>query len=290
MPTVSNLQTTNIPGFDNPLTSFEISLDDSPQDSGGNKSWRGVQLINSAGNGYGPHATTFGDIADKIPSKPSLKKSCEKCGKRPDQEGMGYSCCSSCKIARYCSRECQTTHWKEHKRLCQSRVKYVDIERDYAAKALRDNKPFVSQASLRKWYYDNVDIVDYAIVQALELYKGRARGLRRTHAVVFSLTGGNKDAATPVAASDISFSDAEAVSFTDLARPDTLEISPVYLNSLGSGSRIILIFVPNRNGDLILIESHDLPLDEEWAAMEKDDMWRMHIRMRDVAQMMNKSD
>ncbi|KAJ6510705.1 hypothetical protein C8R45DRAFT_1207581 [Mycena sanguinolenta] len=291
MPAFSNFQTTHIPGFDNLMTSFEISPDDSTQDSGGgNKSWRNVQFINSAGEGYGPHATNFGDIADKIPSKPSLKKSCEKCGKRPDQEGTGYSCCASCKITRYCSRECQTTHWKEHKRLCKTRAEYANTERDLAAKALRNKKPFVSQASLRKWYYDNVDIVDYAIVQTLELYKGRARGLWRTHAVVFFVTGGDKVTPGPVAASEIDFREAEAVSFIDLARPDRLEISPVFLNSLGAGSRIILIFIPNRESDLMLVESHDLPLDEEWATMEKDEMWRMHIRMRDMAQMMNKSD
>jgi hypothetical protein len=58
--------------------------------------------INSAGDGYGAHSTNFGDIADKIPPKPSLKASCEKCRKHPDQEGPGYSVCSSCKVSRYC--------------------------------------------------------------------------------------------------------------------------------------------------------------------------------------------
>lgn len=77
-----------------------------PTDSTGNKkstkSWRNMTFVNSAGDGYGSHATTFGDIADKIPSKPSLKKSCEKCRKRPDQNGPGYSVCASCKVSRYC--------------------------------------------------------------------------------------------------------------------------------------------------------------------------------------------
>ncbi|KAJ7098582.1 hypothetical protein B0H15DRAFT_821301 [Mycena belliarum] len=290
MPTISNLKSQYIPGFENPMTSFEISTDDeSPEpsekgSSGSKNPWSNVQFINSAGDGYGPHATTLGDIANKIPAKPSLKKSCEKCRKRPDQEGTGYSVCASCKVARYCSRECQTSHWKEHKRLCQTRVKHAAVERDLEAKALRDKAPFVSQAALRKWYYDNVDIVDYTIIQTLELYKGRGHDLWRTHAVVFMLSGGTKG--TSVAASEIKFHDAEAASFTTLARKDRLDLSPVYLSILGSGSRIILIFILNRETDLMAIESHDLPADEEWAKMEKDDMWRMHIRMRNMAQMM----
>ncbi|KAJ7474080.1 hypothetical protein FB451DRAFT_1247807 [Mycena latifolia] len=292
MPTISNPQSQHIPGFENPMTSFEIfpdSDDASPEpsqneSSGSKKSWGNVQFINSAGDGYGPHATTLGDIATKIPAKPSLKKSCEKCRRRPDQDGTGYSVCASCKVSRYCSRECQTSHWKEHKKLCQTRAKHAELERDLEAQTLRDKGPFVSQAALRKWYYDNVDIVDYTIVQTLELYKGRTHDLWRTHAVVFSLGGGKKG--TSVAASEISFSDAEAASFTTLARRDRLDLSPVYLNALGSGSRIILIFILNRESDLMLVESHDLPADEEWAKMEKDDMWRMHIRMRKMAQMM----
>jgi hypothetical protein len=172
---------------------------------------------------------------------------------------------------------------------------------------LRTQGPFVSQAALRKWYYDNVDIVDYTvraplsvppsqrllltyaeqIVQTLELYKGRAHNLWRTHAVVFSLSGGKKG--TSVAASEIGFSDAEAASFTTLARKDRLDLSPVYLKALGAGSRIILIFILNRESDLMLVESHDLPADdEEWAKMEKDEMWRMHIRMRKMVQMLGK--
>ncbi|KAJ7114424.1 hypothetical protein C8R44DRAFT_855669 [Mycena epipterygia] len=172
MPKISNLKSEMIPGFDNPLTSFEIfpdhDSDESPESSqnessGGKKSWSNMQFINMTGDGYGPHATNLGEIANKIPPKPSLKKSCEKCGKRPDQEGPGYFVCASCKVSRYCGRECQTSHWKEHKKLCQSRVTHAEMERDLEVKALRDKGPFVSQAALRKWYCDNVDIVDYTV-------------------------------------------------------------------------------------------------------------------------------
>ncbi|KAJ7762989.1 hypothetical protein B0H16DRAFT_1528394 [Mycena metata] len=293
---ITNVKTVHIPGFDIPATTYEINFDDDKEaqeepeptkndsPSGGGRSFANVQILNAAGDGYGPHATTLGDIANKIPSKPSLKKSCEKCGKRPDQDGTGFASCAGCKIARYCSRECQTSHWKYHKGLCQLRKKHAELERELEAKALANNGPFVSQAALRKWYQDNVDIVDYAVVQTLELYKGCAHDLWRTNAVVFSLTGGKLGTSVP--ASDIRFSDAEAAEFTTLARRDRLGLPPNYLAALGAGSRVIVVFLLNREMNLMLVEGHDLPADEEWAGMEKDDMWRMHIRMRDMAQML----
>ncbi|KAJ7073878.1 hypothetical protein C8F01DRAFT_971600 [Mycena amicta] len=243
-----------------------------------------MPFINTAGDGYGPHATTFGDIAAKIPSKPSLKKSCDKCGKCPDQTGPGYSVCASCKVSRYCSRECQTGHWKEHRTLCKIRTKRAEREVELEAKAIREKGPFVSNAALRKWYYDNVDIVDYAIIQTLELYNGRAQSLWRTHAVVFSLRGGKLG--TSVTADEISFSDAEPVSFAHLARQDSLGLPPAFAKLVGAGTRIILIFLLNREDNLMAVESHDLPAEEEWLAMERDEMWRMHIRMRPITQSM----
>ncbi|KAJ7138881.1 hypothetical protein C8R46DRAFT_604687 [Mycena filopes] len=238
--------------------------------------------MNSAGDGYGPHATTLGDIANKIPSKPSLKRSCEKCRKRPDQEGNGFAGCAACKIAHYCSRECQTSHWKQHKGLCKLHNSRLELERDLKVKAFANNGYFVSQAVLRKWYQDNIAIVDYAIAQTLELYKGPTHDLWRTHAVVFSLKGG--EPGTAATADDIVFDDAEAGEFTMLARRDRLGLPPTYLAALGAGSRIMLVFLLNREVAFMLVESRDLPAEGEWKGVpEKDDMWRMHIRLRDVA-------
>ncbi|KAJ7679483.1 hypothetical protein DFH06DRAFT_1121169 [Mycena polygramma] len=276
---ISDVRTEYIPrcGDDNPATSYTISFpnaNDPPQkESSGKKNSRknNIHIINSAGDGYGPHATTMGDIAAKIPSKPSLKRSCEKCGKRPDQKGPGYS-----------------SHWKEHKKLCQVYRKADDRERDVATRGLVTKELFVSQATLRKWYYDNVDIVDYTIMQTMELYKGRAHELWRTHAVSISLNGGEKGKI--ITASDMCFDDAEAVSFATLAQTGRPTLSDAFLNLVGKGKRIIVIFILERDMRLMFIKGHDLPLDEEWAKMEEDPMWRMHIRLRDMAQGSDEED
>eukprot|EP00584_Thalassiosira_punctigera_P015980 CAMPEP_0172561026 /NCGR_PEP_ID=MMETSP1067-20121228/91244_1 /TAXON_ID=265564 ORGANISM="Thalassiosira punctigera, Strain Tpunct2005C2" /NCGR_SAMPLE_ID=MMETSP1067 /ASSEMBLY_ACC=CAM_ASM_000444 /LENGTH=385 /DNA_ID=CAMNT_0013350975 /DNA_START=162 /DNA_END=1319 /DNA_ORIENTATION=+ len=42
---------------------------------------------------------------------------CWNCGSSDD----GLRRCNSCKDARYCSRECQVDHWKEHKAFCRHR-------------------------------------------------------------------------------------------------------------------------------------------------------------------------
>lgn len=58
---------------------------------------------------------------------------------------------------------CNQGHWKEHKGMCKTRMEHAEIEQDLKAHAALSGGFFVSQATLRKWYYDNVAIVDYAV-------------------------------------------------------------------------------------------------------------------------------
>ena len=41
---------------------------------------------------------------------------CQTCGK----EGEDFMCCSRCKVAAYCSKDCQVKEWPEHKKVCGS--------------------------------------------------------------------------------------------------------------------------------------------------------------------------
>ncbi|KAF7322252.1 MYND-type domain-containing protein [Mycena chlorophos] len=275
---VSNIETGYVEGIKNPYTKVTLSV---PRSSTGTGNTTGATSPGQQKK-YSPADNVFVNNAGEIPSRPSLKKPCDndKCRKRPDQAGSGYAGCSECKIARYCSRECQRSHWKAHKNLCKVLTEDAKKGPKFEADALRNGRGYVSQAALRKWYYDNVDIVNYAVIQCLELYKGIDQSRWRTHAVLFYLKGGKLG--TSVTADEMSFSDAEEIPFNDPNLPDfTAPLIPAF----GAGRRIILLFMLYQERDLMLVEDFPLPEpgDGEWAKMEKDEMWRMHIRMRKIA-------
>ena len=47
----------------------------------------------------------------------SERKRCGMCGK----EGQNMRCCAACGQVRYCDRDCQKRHWKQHKTVCRRR-------------------------------------------------------------------------------------------------------------------------------------------------------------------------
>ena len=55
---------------------------------------------------------------------PNVKIELDLCASCEKNESK--SACSVCKVTRYCSRECQTTHWKEHKILFGITAPYKD--------------------------------------------------------------------------------------------------------------------------------------------------------------------
>lgn len=56
-----------------------------------------------------------------VPSSSTLLdglNECHNCGKGKKEDGKELMKCSRCRIARYCSSECQRGNWKEHKKVC----------------------------------------------------------------------------------------------------------------------------------------------------------------------------
>ncbi|CAJ1403949.1 unnamed protein product [Effrenium voratum] len=56
--------------------------------------------------------------APSVASAASGASACAGCGGKQPRPFQ----CGTCKTVRYCSPECQKSHWKEHKRRCRKRV------------------------------------------------------------------------------------------------------------------------------------------------------------------------
>lgn len=48
----------------------------------------------------------------------SQATSCDKCHKSTEDTSQSLQRCGRCKVAQYCSRDCQTADWSAHKDLC----------------------------------------------------------------------------------------------------------------------------------------------------------------------------
>ncbi|RXW14219.1 hypothetical protein EST38_g11634 [Candolleomyces aberdarensis] len=56
--------------------------------------------------------------------QPAQYSACEK---------PGNKACSACKLVSYCSKECQTAHWKRHKRVCKNPMRSSDWQPSWDA-------------------------------------------------------------------------------------------------------------------------------------------------------------
>jgi hypothetical protein len=116
-------------------------------------------------------------------------KSCDNCGIIP----LKTFRCSACKFAKYCSKECQLSHWSEHKEICKTykalplelremmlaidrsstslHLTAVDLYKKYKQggffliKQTMDNKEYCSVKDTPK------DVAEFLKTQKVELYK-----------------------------------------------------------------------------------------------------------------------
>ncbi|KAF8068588.1 hypothetical protein FPV67DRAFT_1081966 [Lyophyllum atratum] len=72
--------------------------------------------------------------------------------------------CSSCKLVRYCGRDCQRAHWPAHKKFCKVNV---DLRKD--AKELGEVVQ-AKQASFARWCEDNHQQFAHAALHALGIH------------------------------------------------------------------------------------------------------------------------
>ena len=69
---------------------------------------------------------------------------CEECG------AMATQRCSKCKMAWYCSRDCQLRQWKKHKPICAMFKEAKDHEASEKAAAANENSSAVGNQSKSK--------------------------------------------------------------------------------------------------------------------------------------------
>ena len=84
--------------------------------------------------------------------------------------GVGFKACCKCKLAYYCSKECQTDHWKAvHKKECGGMI--------YRASG------YDPKRALNAWLHSKENNVRVAAVKALVVENDRSR----SHALVMWL-------------------------------------------------------------------------------------------------------
>jgi predicted esterase len=77
---------------------------------------------------------------------------CEECGVVPEQPSR----CSRCKAAVYCSRDCQTTHWRKHKKTCAA----PSVATDMGFFTLEKPQPPMPEHGLPCKYAHSADKID----------------------------------------------------------------------------------------------------------------------------------
>jgi len=114
---------------------------------------------------------------------PLSTECCENCRKhdRKKRHPYGGECdtclplhetlhrCNSCKTIRYCTRECQKSHWKAHRAACQSNVD-IRITSELLGVVVSER-----QKAFKKWCESHVNPIALAGISALDLRRDFSR-------------------------------------------------------------------------------------------------------------------
>ncbi|OUM61436.1 hypothetical protein PIROE2DRAFT_62489 [Piromyces sp. E2] len=59
------------------------------------------------------------------------------CQKKWVQGQPMFKSCSQCNQAKYCSKECQRTHWKQHKRACKKKAQQIQQQQNQSQQSIK---------------------------------------------------------------------------------------------------------------------------------------------------------
>jgi splicing suppressor protein 51 len=103
---------------------------------------------------------------------------CANCAKTKSDSGINLKRCAKCQTTHYCSRECQKSDWKKHKRVCASNAAYANFSPSMSASATQPrkglsvaiDKPF-HQLNAKTWLHERPEQDVYKLL--IDTYRFR---------------------------------------------------------------------------------------------------------------------
>ncbi|KAJ6588801.1 hypothetical protein B0H19DRAFT_1248403 [Mycena capillaripes] len=107
-------------------------------------------------------------------------RTCAVCYKS-ETKTLKFPRCGVCKLAAYCSKECQRKGWKSHKTSCKLQA---DTRESLPARGT-EVRDMISD--LKKWYFKHTQLMIYVGTHAMRLQNPANASMSKTHMLVVQL-------------------------------------------------------------------------------------------------------